>query len=104
MWKSQKPVGGKRTLAQWMGLAIATVAARLLASPILQEYDAVTIGELAPCKFYLRFAVSDDSNLTGKLALGELVYNHRFDSFGIPTARTSTDQRKRNRVKAATVS
>ena len=30
---SQATVGGKRTLAQWMGFAIATVAARLLARP-----------------------------------------------------------------------
>ena len=42
----QKRVGGKRTLSQLMGLAIATVAARLLARPILQEYDAFTV-ELA---------------------------------------------------------
>ena len=29
-----------------MGFAIATVAARLLASPILQEYDAFTVDKL----------------------------------------------------------
>ena len=33
-------VGRNRTLTQWTGFAIATVAARLLASPILQEYYA----------------------------------------------------------------
>ncbi len=36
LWKSQKPVGGKRTLAQWMGLAIDTGDARLLARPIVK--------------------------------------------------------------------
>ena len=30
-------------LAQWMEFAMATVAARLLTSPILQEYDAFTV-------------------------------------------------------------
>ena len=43
LWKSQKRVGGKRTLAQLLAFAIATVAARLLASPILQEYDASAV-------------------------------------------------------------
>jgi hypothetical protein len=32
--------------AQWVELAIATVAARLLARPIMQEYDAFTVVEL----------------------------------------------------------
>ena len=39
-------VGVNRTLIQWTGLAIATVAARLLARPILQEYDAFTVDVL----------------------------------------------------------
>ncbi len=38
LWKLQKRLGRDRTLAQWMGFVIATVAAR----PILQEYDAFT--------------------------------------------------------------
>ena len=37
---SQATVGRKRTLARWMGCAIDSVTARLLAIPILQEYDA----------------------------------------------------------------
>ena len=40
LWKSQKLVGRKWTLAQLLGFSIAKVAARLLARPILQEYDA----------------------------------------------------------------
>ncbi len=37
-----------------MGFAIATVAARLLARPILQEYDAFTVVELnvKPARFF----------------------------------------------------
>jgi len=44
LWNEQKRVGGKRALAQWMGLANATVAARLLARPIPQECDAFHSG------------------------------------------------------------
>jgi hypothetical protein len=43
LWKSQKSVGGNRTIAQWMGLAIATDTASLLAGPILREKDASTV-------------------------------------------------------------
>ena len=43
----KKRLEGDRTLAQGMGFVIATVAARLLASPILQEYDAFTVDGIA---------------------------------------------------------
>ena len=43
----KKRLGGNRTLAQWMGFAIATVDARLLARPILQEYATFTVYEVA---------------------------------------------------------
>ena len=41
---SQATVGRNQTLAQWIEFAIATVTARLLARPILQEYDAFHSG------------------------------------------------------------
>ena len=46
MWIRKRLVGGNQTLAQLTGFVITTVAARLLARPILQEYDAFTV-ELA---------------------------------------------------------
>ena len=45
-WKSQKPVGGKRTDSQWMGVAIATVNARWLqADPAGVEHLVGSIRE-----------------------------------------------------------
>ncbi len=49
MWKSQKPVGSDAKLFKLDGVnpasfqPVVVVAARLLASPILQEYDASTV-------------------------------------------------------------
>ncbi len=46
LWKSQKPVGRKRTLGTMDGIRNCHARRLLLDRPILQEYDASTVEEL----------------------------------------------------------